>query len=123
MGRIRRLILAAAAVVLTVSFAAGCSSDDGSGSGDSPSDIVPTTAAIGIADFVFVPSTVTVASGTTDITITNSDTADHTFTLDDGSVDQAISAGATVTVSVTVSEPAGFHCEIHPQMTGTLNVV
>jgi plastocyanin len=122
MRTVRRFTLIAVAV-LAVSSAVACSSSDGSGSGDSPSDIVPTTAAIGIADFAFEPSTLSVASGTTDITITNSDTADHTFTLDDGSVDQAVAAGETATVSVSITASTGFHCEIHPQMTGTLNVV
>ena len=74
-----------------------------------------------IAGFAFDPSTVTV-SGPTDITITNDDSATHTFTLDDGSVDETIEPGATVTVTVDVAATTGFHCNIHPQMTGTIEV-
>jgi plastocyanin len=105
-----------------------CSSSDDNGdtgnTGDSGGAAVPTTSKIGIADFQYEPSTLSIAAGSTDITVTNSDTTDHTFTLDDGAVDQTVAAGETVTVTVegTSGESLGFHCEIHPQMTGTLDV-
>jgi plastocyanin len=106
-----------------------CSSSDDNGdtgnTGDSGGGAaVPTTSKIGIADFQYEPSTLSIAAGPTDITVTNSDTTDHTFTLDDGAVDQTVAAGETVTVTVegTSGESLGFHCEIHPQMTGTLDV-
>ena len=76
--------------------------------------------AIVIEGFAFNPSTLTL-SMPTDVTITNNDSATHTFTTDDGSVDQEIGAGETVTVSVDVPDGTGFHCKIHPQMTGTIN--
>jgi plastocyanin len=103
--------------------AAGCSSggDEGPTTGQD-GDVLPGTAKIGIADLAFEPSVLTVVRGTTEITITNSDSVDHTFTLDTGVIDEPISAGSTVKVAVTLENAAGFHCEIHPQMTGKLQV-
>jgi plastocyanin len=76
---------------------------------------------ITIEGFAFDPTTVQI-SGETSLSITNNDSAPHTFTLDDDSVDQAIPPGSTVDVTVNPSETTGFHCEIHPSMTGTLEV-
>jgi plastocyanin len=76
---------------------------------------------ITIADFAFDPDTITV-SGPTEITITNEDSAAHTFTLDDGSVDQEIAGGESATVIVDVAETTGFVCRFHAQMTGTIEV-
>ena len=75
-----------------------------------------------IADLAFEPSTLTVASGSTTITVTNSDTVTHTFTLDDGSVDETIDPGQSVEVTVNITATTGFHCSIHTTMTGTLQV-
>jgi plastocyanin len=102
---------------------AACGGDD-----DGDGDVGPTGATGGgggatitISGFAFSPSTLQV-SGETPITVTNEDGAAHTFTLDDGSVDARVDGGATVQVTVNVSETTGFHCTIHPQMTGTLEV-
>ena len=54
--------------------------------------------------------------------ITNEDFRLHTFTLDDGSVDESVAPGASVTVNVDVSETTGFVCRVHPEMTGTIEV-
>lgn len=111
------------AVVASVGLlGAACSS--GSDSSTPPTDggLVPTTAAIGIADLAFEPSTLTVASGATTITVTNSDTVTHTFTLDDDTVNETIDPGQSVDVTVDLTASTGFHCDIHPQMTGTLQV-
>ena len=86
---------------------------DGAGGGGGTS--------ITIAGFAFDPDTITV-SGPTEVTITNDDSAPHTFTVDDGSVDETIEPGATETVTVDVSAATGFHCNIHPQMTGQIEV-
>jgi plastocyanin len=74
-----------------------------------------------IQGFAFQPSTITV-SGPTDFTVTNEDSATHTFTLDDESVDVELAAGASETVTLDVSETIGFFCRIHPNMTGTVEV-
>ena len=117
-----RWVSVCVAVVLVFTVA-GCSSggDEGPTTGQD-GDVLPGTAAIGIADLAFEPSVLTVVRGTTAITITNSDSVDHTFTLDTGVVDEPIPAGQTVEVAVSLENSAGFHCEIHPQMTGKLQV-
>ena len=119
--------LALLVTLLTFALVQGCSSggsdeDQGTPAADGSGQIAPGDAALGIADLAFEPSTLTVASGSTDVTVTNADSTDHTFTLDDGSVDQAVAAGETVTVTVDITASVGFHCEIHPSMTGTLQV-
>jgi plastocyanin len=111
---------------------AACSSDDnGGGTTATTGGATGTTAATGggggggttitIAGFAFDPDTITL-SGPTEVTVTNEDTTTHTFTLDDGSVDETVEPGATVTVTVDVSAATGFHCNIHPQMTGQIEV-
>jgi plastocyanin len=122
----RSLVAGAIAVGLVL---AACGGDDGDGGGDTTGGgttggATGATAggtAITIAGFAFSPSTIAV-SGETTLTVTNDDSATHTFTLDDGSVDEEIPAGESVEVTVNVSETTGFHCKIHPQMTGTLEV-
>jgi plastocyanin len=69
----------------------------------------------------FDPNTINV-SGPTEVTITNNDSITHTFTLDDGSVSELIAGGETVTITVDVSETTGWVCNIHPSMTGTIEV-
>jgi plastocyanin len=102
---------------------AACGGDDGNGGGTTGGGTAGggggTT--VTISGFAYDPSTVQV-SGETTLTITNEDDVTHTFTLDDGSVDEEIGGGESVEVTVNVSETTGFHCTIHPQMTGTLEV-
>jgi plastocyanin len=72
--------------------------------------------------FAFQPSTIEV-SGPTEFTIVNEDTATHTFTLDDGSIDETVAGGASVTVTIDVTESQPFVCTLHPGMDGTIEVV
>ena len=124
MGGTRRRWIAAGLLIGALAFTA-CGGDDEGGGGEGPTggggDGAGGGTAITIQGFAFSPSTVQV-SGETTITVTNEDTAAHTFTLDDDSVDQRIPGGASVEVTVNPSETTGFHCAIHPQMTGTLEV-
>jgi plastocyanin len=131
MTKARWVRLVAGLFVLSVVVAA-CSSDDNGGSTtDTTGGATGTTAETGstggggttitIAGFAFDPDTITV-SGPTEVTITNQDSATHTFTLDDGSVDETVEPGATETVTVDVSAATGFHCNIHPQMVGQIEV-
>jgi plastocyanin len=130
MTKARWVRLVAGLFVLSLVVAA-CSSDDGGGTTATTGGSTGSTAATGggggggvtmtIAGFAFDPDTITV-SGPTEVTITNEDSATHTFTLDDGSVDETVEPGATETVTVDVSAATGFHCNIHPQMTGQIEV-
>jgi plastocyanin len=96
----------------TASTGGGATAETGGGGGGTT---------ITIANFAFDPNTITV-SGATDVTVTNNDSAAHTFTADDESFDVELDPGATETVKVDVSETTGFHCTFHPQMTGTIEV-
>lgn len=76
-----------------------------------------------IAGLAFSPQAVTVSVGET-VTWTNNDTQIHTATADDGSWNAGNIAGGggigAVVFSVAGTFP--YHCEIHPQMTGTVTV-
>jgi plastocyanin len=121
--------LVAGLFVLSLVVAACSSDDNGGGTTATTGGATGSTAATGggggttitIAGFAFDPDTITV-SGPTEVTVTNEDSATHTFTLDDGSVDETVEPGATETVTVDVSTATGFHCNIHPQMTGQIEV-
>jgi plastocyanin len=122
-GRARRFaVIGGLVLVATVSAACGGDDDDGgstTGSGATGGGAEADLVASGTA---FDPTSVPVAAGGDTITIVNEDGIDHTFTLDDGSIDEPLAGGATVTVDVDISEDAPFHCEIHSSMTGTLTV-
>jgi len=121
MAKTRWVRLVAGVFALSIVLAA-CSSDDG---GDGGGTTTGSTGGGGgdtitIEGFAFNPSTINV-SGATEYTITNKDSASHTFTTDDGSIDQEVGSGETVTVTIDVSANTGFHCRFHPQMTGTIS--
>jgi plastocyanin len=101
---------AASAPAAPASAAAGGGCSEGTGSGT----------AAEIKDFTF-PTGLSVASGSA-ISWTNGDSADHTVTLDDGSCNTPVKAGSTVTVTYSTPGTYAFHCTIHPQMTGSLEV-
>jgi plastocyanin len=98
--------------------------EQGAASQTQESSPQPQANAVEIANFAFSPATITVKAGET-ITITNKDTAGHTFTSDDGSSFDTgiITKDQTVTVTAP-SEPGTypFHCTPHPNMKGTLIV-
>ena len=79
--------------------------------------------AVGIADFAFTQSSVTVRVGTR-VTWTNRKPAiQHTVTADDGSFGSAqLSAGASFSHVFTTAGTYAYHCSIHPDMTGTVTV-
>jgi plastocyanin len=118
-----RSILAA---LLTVSILLAACSDDGGGgttasTGTTNELVGGTTITIESTASGFEPSTITV-SGPTEVTVANDDSVTHTFTLDDDSVSELLAGGETVTVTVDVSETTSFLCNIHPEMTGTIEV-
>jgi plastocyanin len=74
-----------------------------------------------IVDFSFSPQDLSVTEGQT-ITISNIGETSHTFTTDDGAIDETIGAGETVDVTLTGVASGGFVCRFHSQMTGNLTV-
>lgn len=115
------------AIVLV--FAVGCS-DDGTSptgttseastdGGDGGGGVTDGVVTLTIAGFAFEPATVTLPEGDS-LTVRNEDTATHTFTMDDGTIDETLEPGDQVVV--TPGAAGGFHCEIHPSMTGTLEI-
>jgi plastocyanin len=106
-------------------LAAACGGDDTppAGNGGSPSESASSGggADLTIVDFGFSPTELSVTEGQT-ISIANTGDVSHTFTTDDGAIDQTIASGETVDVTLTGVTTGGFHCRIHTQMTGTLTV-
>jgi plastocyanin len=117
-----RMLVALFAVTM---LAAACGGDEtpSATGGGSPSESADSGggADLTIVDFAFSPTELSVTEGQT-ITITNTGDVSHTFTTDDGAIDQTISAGETVDVTLTGVTTGGFHCRFHTQMTGTLTV-
>src|SRR5829696_6961642 len=79
-------------------------------------------AAITIVDFAFQPASLEVPAGTT-VTWTNGGAAPHTVTADGGAFDSGrLAPGATFSQTFDTAGTFTYHCEIHPQMTGTIVV-
>lgn len=134
-GTVRRLQGTVMLVVALALVTAACSSTSSTGSTSSSSTAStpssPATsgggggassATIVAEGFAFSPSSVDVSAGKVTLTVTNNDTTEHTFTLDDGSSSTNLSPGKTVTITLDLTKTVGWHCNIHPSMTGTLNV-
>jgi plastocyanin len=114
--KIRLLALLALA---TLGMAA-CGGGDG-GDGQACGDFV-TTSSIEAGDNFFEPSCVTADSD--ELAIENTGEAVHTFTLEEGGIDEQIDVGDQVTVDVGGLEPGQypFHCTFHGEMTGALTI-
>jgi plastocyanin len=79
-------------------------------------------AAVTIVDFAFQPASLEVPAGTT-VTWTNSGAATHTVTADNGAFDSGrLASGANFSQTFDTAGTFTYHCEIHPQMTGTIVV-
>ncbi len=71
----------------------------------------------------FSPNPGSVTAGMT-VAWHNNDVITHTATADNGSFDTGPIAPGTTSAPITMSTAGtfGYHCSIHPTMTGTLNV-
>lgn len=77
---------------------------------------------VAIADFAFNPADITATVGQT-VTFTNNDSAPHTATLDDGSCTTPnIASGAADGLTFNAAGTYPFHCNVHPNMKGTITV-
>ena len=128
MVKARWVRLVAGLFVLSLVVAA-CGGDDDGGGTTATTGTTGETAgggggtSITIADFAFDPDTITV-SGSTEVTITNDDSAPHTVTADDGhSFDSGtVDSGASTSISAPAAGTYSYHCTIHPFMKGKLVV-
>lgn len=79
---------------------------------------------VSMRNFAFVPSSLTLPAAEVTLSVTNEDSALHSFTLDDGTVSQDVQPGTTEQVTFTVpsSGTLGWHCKYHSTMTGTITV-
>ena len=121
----RRWMAVLAALFTLTLLAASCGGDEetppaGGGGSETESD-GGGGADLTIVDFSFSPQDLSVTEGQT-ITISNIGEASHTFTTDDGAIDEEIGPGDTVEVTLTGVSSGGFHCRFHSQMTGNLTV-
>src|SRR5215212_6574164 len=78
--------------------------------------------AVSIVDFAFQPASIEVPAGST-VTWTNTGAVTHTVTADDGAYDSGqLKPGTSFSQTFTTPGTYTYHCEIHPQMTGTVVV-
>lgn len=90
--------------------------------GPSPATAASSGKGIVIKNFAFSPKTLTLAPGTR-LQVTNADATQHTFTADDGAFATGVLAGGKhAVVTVNKAGTYRYHCDIHPNMTGTLVV-
>ena len=87
-----------------------------------PSDATGTVS-VKIANFAFDPAAVTAKVGDV-ISWTNNDTVQHTATVDSNETCTTPALASNASAGITFSEAGtyAFHCRIHPQMTGTIEV-
>lgn len=128
----RRWIGVVGAVFALTLLAAACGGEEENGGlgdgGETPTETEtesPTEgdggADLTIVDFSFSPSNLRVSDGDT-ITVANIGDTSHTFTTDDGAIDETVGPGDEIEVQIDGVSTQRFHCEFHSQMTGKLTV-
>jgi plastocyanin len=135
-------VLIGALVGVLALAVAGCGGDGDDGESASATTAAPqttaapeTTAAAGgggedefqlvAADLAWDQTDLEMTSGTeVRVEVTNEDTAQHSFTFDEASVDEVVAAGedATVTFTAPAAGSYPFRCKFHGAMTGTVTV-
>lgn len=116
-----------AVILVLFCAAAGCSSYQAPGAATAAPSPPSATGGntVTMKNFAFNPATLTVKPGTV-VTWVNQDSAPHTVVSDAG--DPAafssgqLSTGGTYTFTFTTTGTYGYHCTIHPSMTGTVIV-
>lgn len=90
---------------------------------EEPPPEVLNRAELSIVNFSFNPRSVTVLLGGT-VVWTHEDSAPHTVTSDDGLFDAGtLAEGGSFRFTFDVPGTYTYHCEIHPRMTGVIEVV
>jgi plastocyanin len=130
-----KLFLIPALLLLTVAvvLSSGCTSQPQGGGGQNNGTTgganSPPDHRIVIKNFAFDPPTVTVKSGDT-VTWINEDSTPHIIASDPhpahtdlpGLVSPELSQGQTYTFTYVKVGTWGYHCHVHPSMTGTVIV-
>ena len=97
----------------------GTAGDGGGGDGGGGGTATDT---VTIFDNGYEPVDPLVTSGDT-LTLVNDGEAAHTFTLEDGSIDEQVEPGGEGSVAVSLDPGTyPFDCTFHPEMSGTLTV-
>jgi plastocyanin len=82
----------------------------------------PQTASVAISNFTFSPNQISVKAGTK-ITWTNSDSAAHTVTSNNGAFNSGtLNPGSSYSFTFNTPGTYNYHCAIHPSMTATVIV-
>jgi plastocyanin len=76
---------------------------------------------VSIADFSFIPASVTVSVGGV-VTWTNADSTTHTVTFNEGPDCGRLNNAATASRTFDAAGTFAYHCAIHPSMKGTVVV-
>lgn len=94
---------------------------DGDG-GSANGDDVPVAETVTADDAAYSPATFTVVEGEY-VRFVNDDDTTHTFTADDGLFDSGpVEPGDDYHYAFDGPVTVAFHCEIHPSMTGSVEV-
>lgn len=118
--RPRRALITFAVVAGVFLAACGGSSDDSTNGSAAPAGGGGST--VVIEGFAYSPNPITVKAGTT-ITVENKDSATHTLTADDGSLDTGnLAQGESGTITVPATGEIAYHCAIHDYMKGVIRV-
>jgi plastocyanin len=138
-GRAGMVVWALAGVLALV--AAGCGGDDGGGSASGATAAPETTSApattaatggggedeiqLTASGFAWDKTQLEMTAGSeVKVEVTNDDSAPHSFTFQEASVDQTVDGGENATVTFTAPDAGEyqFRCKFHGSMTGTVTV-
>lgn len=123
--RLRRSVAGLACVVAL--FGAACGGSDPEST--TPDDAAPEEAAGGAIEvvaenFAFSPTSIPVEAGSEiELTFTNNDDTQHSFTADSAGVDVVVDGGGSDTTTFTAPDSGSidFVCKFHASMTGTIS--
>jgi plastocyanin len=127
----RRWIQVVGAIFALTLLAAACGGEEDEGTPDGETTETETETAsptegdggadLTIVDFSFSPSNLRVSDGDS-ITVANIGDTSHTFTTEDGAIDETVGPGEEIEVPIEGVSTQEFHCRFHSQMTGKLTV-
>ena len=117
-----RILIGTGVVVVAVALGAVVLSGDDDGGDGGSEDDRPVAQEVAAEDNAFGPESFTVVEGEF-VRFLNSDDVPHTFTADDGLFDSGtVEPGDEFRYAFDGPVTVTYHCEIHPSMTGTVEV-